>query len=412
MTVKSWEPLLQGKTVSRAWDVVLELSSVLAEEAAPLASASYSKGHSGIALFYSYLAAATAQDQAADLAAGFIDRALDACDSARHSELGLFGGISGVAWTYRHVNELMTGEVCAGLTEDVDLALLDAVQRSPWQWEYDLFYGLTGLGIYALDHADRTFSEKAVSAIVTRLEELAVPCNPGVTWVSHPKFMPLDYQETYPNGRYDFCMAHGVSGVIGFLAECCHRDFERSRAAQLLRGAVEWLLAHKRPEDEGSTFSAFLDTYSQSCRSAWCYGDPGVCAALLSAAQALEEPTWEQEALSIALKDCRRPPEDCRVFDAQVCHGAAGLGHLYNRLYHATGLEEFGHAARGWFERTLDMRVPGQGIAGYLSWWATSSEWTRDPGLLGGAAGIGLSLLGAISETEPRWDRPFLLANL
>ena len=285
-----------------------------------------------------------------------------------------------------------------------------AVRRVPWPWEYDLYFGLAGLGLYALDHPDRVFSGTVVSEVVARLEELAVPGKPGVAWVSPPELMPPEYQERYPTGRYDFCMAHGISGVIGFLAECCRLDVQRTRAARLLCGAVEWLLAHKRIEDGGSTFSAFLDTLSQSCRSAWCYGDPGVCAALLSAARALDNPTWEREALSIALKDCRRPLEESNVSDAQVCHGAAGLAHLYGRLYRATGHEELGRAARRWFERTLDMRAPGQGLAGYLSWWSGNKEWTRDPALLGGAAGIGLSLLAAISETEPLWDRPLLLA--
>ena len=408
LSMAPWRPLLRGQPASQAWEVVRELASSLAEEASTLSSASYSQGHSGIALFYSYLAVATKDDHTASQAVAAMDRALDVCNSSERSSLGLFGGISGVAWTYRHINELLSGEACDGLTEDADDACLAAVQRSPWRWEYDLYFGLAGLGMYALDHPDRPFSDSVVSEVVTRLEELAVPGNPGVTWVSSPEFMPPDYQKRYPNGRYDFCMAHGVSGVIGFLAECCRLDVRRQRAAQLLCGAVEWLLANKRME--GSTFSAFLDTRSQSCRSAWCYGDPGICAVLLSAARALENSVWEQEALAIALKDCRRPLEECGVSDAQVCHGAAGLGHLYNRLYQATGNEEVGRAARRWFERTLDMRVPGQGFAGYLSWWAGSKEWTRDPALLGGAAGIGLSLLAAISETEPLWDYPLLLA--
>jgi len=407
-----WRPILHGPATSRAWDVILELAAVLAEEAAKLKSASYSQGSAGISLFYTYLAIETGDRRIADQAAATMDLALAACASTEHSALSLLGGISGVAWAYRHVNELLTGEVSADLTDEVDTALLEAVRQSPWQWEYDLFFGLAGLGLYALDHPDRRIAEAMVSEIVTRLEELALPCDSGVSWLSQPELTPQEYQEAYPEGRFDLCLAHGVAGVIGFLSECCRLDFQRPRAERLLQGAVEWLLAHKRPEDEGSTFSAFLDTVSQSCRSAWCYGDPGICASLLSAARALHNPSWQHQAILIGLKDCRRPLKDSNVTDAQVCHGAAGLAHVYNRIYQATGHREFCLAAERWLERTLDMREPGQGIGGYLSWWGGSREWKRDPALLSGAAGIGLSLLAAVSGREPGWDRPLLLPAL
>jgi hypothetical protein len=102
------------------------------------------------------------------------------------------------------------------------------------------------------------------------------------------------------------------------------------------------------------------------------------------------------------------------VIDASLCHGAAGLAHLFNRIHHSTGDVACADAARRWFARALDMRSPGEGLAGYRYRARPrdpDSEVRDDPGLVTGVAGIGLALLGAITTVEPAWDR-MLLASL
>ncbi|HKG93849.1 MAG TPA: lanthionine synthetase LanC family protein, partial [Gemmatimonadaceae bacterium] len=129
-------------------------------------------------------------------------------------------------------------------------------------------------------------------------------------------------------------------------------------------------------------------------RSAWCYGYPGVAAALLAAARAAGEPGWERAATELALRAARRPPDECGVVDAGLCHGAAGLAQIYNRLWQATGDERLRRAATDWAHRALDFPVPD------------------DPGLLVGAAGVALALLATVSDVEPEWDRVLLLSPL
>jgi hypothetical protein len=147
-------------------------------------------------------------------------------------------------------------------------------------------------------------------------------------------------------------------------------------------------------------------------RVAWCYGDLGVATALLSAARCVGEPAWEREALAVARRAAERPIDQAGVQDAGLCHGAAGLGHLFNRLYQATGDSLLAEAARSWFGKALDMRHPERGIAGYASWWAGpdgNMTWMDDPGLLMGAAGVALALLAATTTIEPAWDRLLLV---
>lgn len=120
---------------------------------------------------------------------------------------------------------------------------------------------------------------------------------------------------------------------------------------------------------------------------------------------------WWRLALRIAQQAAARPPEQAGIRDAGLCHGAAGLGHLFNRMYQATGAPALRDAARFWLVRTLEMRQPGCGIAGFAAYRHPGSEtlrWMGHASLLIGAAGIALALLAAATPVEPAWDRMLL----
>jgi hypothetical protein len=131
-----------------------------------------------------------------------------------------------------------------------------------------------------------------------------------------------------------------------------------------------------------------------SCRSAWCYGDPGIAVALLAAARALGDSTLWSETVSIARRSAARPAAETEVSDAGLCHGSGGLGDIFNCLYQATGEHGLELAARFWLDET----------ASYLE-----AGIDQDPCLLQGRAGAFLALLAAVGDHEPLWSRPLLV---
>jgi hypothetical protein len=147
-------------------------------------------------------------------------------------------------------------------------------------------------------------------------------------------------------------------------------------------------------------------------RVAWCYGDLGVAVALMSAASATGRDDWRAHALELAHGMAARPFEASAVIDAGLCHGAAGVAHLFNRLSQATGDAELARAAATWFDRTLAMRS-AQPIAGFPRGMPVDGvmTWEPAPDLLTGATGVALALHAAISPIEPAWDQ-LLLADL
>lgn len=410
-----WKPLLMGEDAGKASEILRSIEVSLERAIPVVQEPSLSSGYTGLALFHGYMAAAYGEAHATDIAERRLDTALDL--APRYSlPMGLFGGWTGIAWTTHHLQSLLEGTASEEANAEFDATLEDLVQTRPWRWEYDLIHGLLGLGCYAADHPDRTFRGRVLRAIIARLAEVALEREDGLTWLTIPD--PLSGRRgSIPTDGY-FCMglAHGVPGVVGFLARILAADDdigrERGEAERLLVGAVAWLLANKRPDDGGSVFPYRLAATEpdNSARSAWCYGDPGVAVALFAAARARKREDWEREAIRIAERDCARPFEYSGVVDAELCHGAAGLGHLYNRLYQATGNLTFARAARDWFQRVLAMCRPGEGVAGFSSWWPEAGEWQAESGFLTGVAGIGLALLAAISSLVPEWDRLLLLS--
>ena len=184
-----------------------------------------------------------------------------------------------------------------------------------------------------------------------------------------------------------------------------------------MRTRIWWLLAHSMATEAGPTFPLWVAPGFQpyQARCAWCYGDPGIAAALLTAARGAGVPDWEQAAVALACRAAERRESETGVVNACFCHGAAGLAHLYNRMYQATGEEKLRRVAVHWLERTLDFSrlARDKGSAWVQGSWdaAQPTQWTwTGIELVEGAAGVALVLLAATTSMEPLWDRMFLVS--
>jgi hypothetical protein len=124
----------------------------------------------------------------------------------------------------------------------------------------------------------------------------------------------------------------------------------------------------------------------------------------VAATTALGDAALVARARTLASLAAARPARDCQVIDAGICHGAAGLALIFHQLHHATGDVRFAQAARRWYEATLNYArddIEGGFTAAYVT--AHGLEWRPDLSLVGGAAGIGLALLAALTPIAPRW---------
>jgi hypothetical protein len=385
----SRSPLLSGALKDQA----LHLAGALAETLCPASAAgrrdvSLASGSAGLAVCSGQLARTRDDPRAADAALTRLEEAVVAL-ATQPLTSSLYSGFTGIAWAVELVDGLLGagGEDRSG---DIDDALTSLLRRYPEDAPYDLINGLTGLGVYALARWPRPGATQCVLGVVEQLARRARHDRDGVSWWSPPSWRGPRREQYWPGG-VDLGVAHGIAGVIPFLARVHRLGLARQTVRPLLDGAVHWLLAHLVDVGSGPTVPYFVADGVEPgpARSAWCYGDPGVA--------------------GLAVRAAARPPGQTGVTDAGLCHGSAGLAHLFNRMYQMTAEPALADAARFWVERTVELcsaMAPGRDVT--LTE-AARPAW-KGPGLLEGAAGIALAMEAAATTAEPVWDQMLLVS--
>jgi hypothetical protein len=456
---RGWSPLVAGETAARAIAAAAAIARDLSGGPGQAAlGPGLGGGRTGLALLFAYLERSLGDAAAGERALLLLDQAVDGLAEQPAPPASLYHGYAGIAWVTEH---LAWGESSDGDEDpnaDVDEALLSNLRRTPWQGEIDLLGGLVGWGVYALERLPRPAAAAMLDLVVARLGESAECGASGIIPAAERGTSGINSAAGAGAGRIgsgaehgasgtnsaagagaasgtgaaeetDLGMAHGAAGVIALLAHV-QAAAPSPPAAALLTRTVEGVLELVSARDQGEEGDL-----------AWCAGDAGLAVALLAAARALSRADWERAARSLAAAAAERYPggagsaedhpgdavakhhpgdaaeperADAQGFDPALCHGTAGLSHLFHRLYRSTGDPALLAAARRWLERTLARRRPGQGVGGYLRRGRGEDGkfgWVADPGFLSGAAGIGLALLAAATPVEPAWDRLLLLSG-
>lgn len=416
LQIERWRPLLQNEAGARALAAAREIAERLLAlhggdtgglpEITGGREASIARGPAGLALCFAYLDRASPECGYAEAAAHHLERALELL-AAVPMDASLYEGFAGIGWAMAHLHQQLL-DCDEDPVESIDEALLEFLQRPSWDGEYDLMSGLVGLGVYGLERLPRPTGVACVERVIDHLEATAVTGEQGVAWFSRPGWSPL-LTVDFPRGYFDTGVAHGQAGIIAFLGRACAAGVHVHKARPLLDQAVAWLLNQKADAAYVFPDCVTADKQKGRTRLGWCYGDLGIAAALLGAARNVNEPAWEREAIAVGLRAAARRPEAAGVAEDGLCHGAAGLAHLFNRMYQATNEPRFKQAAEMWFERLFTLRRGGEGIAGFVNFGHEGEVFFLDTGLYRGAAGIAMALLAAATGIEPNWDRMMLL---
>ena len=383
-----WAPLLEGAEAERAARAVDAIAGEL--RGLPLVGGPRAfqlmDGQLGCAVFLAYHAGWRDDERSREAADAILARALEG--AAACEEPSFYAGLAGMAWAIEHVEDVLGG----GDDEPDDgpaAALEEILAARPDSIEIEWLSGLCGWAVYALARPRSPVRARLLARIVDSLAARAEPApGGGVRWRC-PDWMPLAQDRArFPDGCYPLDPAHGAMGPIGVLAGCTAAGIAVDRARPLVDAAVVWLLA-QRMAGGGPLFPRCAGEREGGL--GWCAGDPGVAAVLHAAGVALDRPDWREAALEAARRAARGFAA-ARELEAGLCHGAAGLGHIFNRLAQASGDPELSGAAR----RALVV--------------AMEAPSTGDSGLLTGGAGVGLALLSAVSQVEPAWDRAVLIS--
>ncbi|RDI35370.1 lanthionine synthetase C family protein [Lentzea flaviverrucosa] len=275
--------------------------------------------------------------------------------------------------------------------------------------EYDLFHGLTGVGALLLRHHPRS-DELAgilryVVTLVTRPRHEDGVKLPG-WWVAHDpdKNMPT------PGGHANFGMAHGIAGLLSFLALATVDgrvvDGQREAITQL----TQWFDRWQQDGPDGPWWPQWITreelhagrpARTRPGRPSWCYGAVSIARALQLAALATDDPQ-RQHAAEAALAASLTDTQLNRITEPGLCHGIAGI---FQTAYRASlDAHDPGLANRlpALTERLIRHTPPVV---------VQNDDQMDAAGLLTGRAGVELALETARRGTPPHtgWDACLLI---
>jgi lantibiotic modifying enzyme len=430
MKVEVWHPIVEGALSQRCGVVLRDLADLLRLDANPQATGGVPAVPDdlfGVPLFYVYLDLAEPDRGYREEAVAWLTYLM----ARSYSNVCLHDGVAGIAWVAAHLQRL---GVLSGIDlDEIDAVLLRVLGSSPRHSRWDLSTGWSGLGIYFVERCARV-SQEALSLVIARLADLAESPGDGgsgvgfVAWPTGAELLNDRDRALYPDGLFNLSLSHGCAGVAFVLALVLSSEglADGRSCGELLSGAVQWLL-HRRLRGDGAPHM-FPDRCSELLRmekvelperSAWCRGDLGVIGSLSAIEDWVPRERLRSELRQVVDEFSHRDLAGMREDSVIFCHGSAGAAHVFNRLYHQSGLVRFRELAENELTRTLDLCERGHlGEGGALSWRVDTTEnaprWYQasHPGLLLGAAGVGLTLLAATTDIAPSWDRVLGLSTV
>jgi lantibiotic biosynthesis protein len=407
-----WRPILAAEDGRCANAILKSISDGLMESQCD--EPGLARGASGAALTLAYLSRSAQGAEQMSRAVSLLDQAVT-CVRSRELPATFFSGPMGIIWTLEHVNTRF-GVSCdaCGLGSWVDEMIMKRLGARPWHGVYDSNHGLVGYGLYAAGSAhEGTAREAILDEVVNTLARTAIQSNEGLTWWTPPQNLRYADRRKYPCGYINVGVAHGIASVIALLGLACRLRIADEKARYLFRRAVSWLLSiRQQASSVGSWFPNVVGVGTENVpvrsRIAWCFGDLGVSATMYTAACNAGDQEAATIALQIARQAASRGISTSGVKDAAICHGAAGVAHIFNRLYQATSDETFLGAARRWYQHVISYSRGTDGtpvkpnmdsVVGRQNGWPTTC------GLFDGLTGVALSLHAAVASAEPEWDR-------
>ncbi|TKV76129.1 lanthionine synthetase C family protein [Rhizobium sp. AU243] len=407
----------------KARDIVIDLAEKLSGGDVSFAGTqdaqSLSRGNSGLSIFYDYAYKAVGLARYRKLSQLCLLRALKIAMMGQvELSPGLFTGLAGLGFAATHValsDDLttfleQTDQVLASTSDAGAIALSGDPIEGPM---FDLVSGVIGLGVYW--HARSPKSDQArrqLQAIARYLTLVLNADGSPISYATPQRGYDPQLSSRCPHGLINCGMAHGVPGAIAFASLISRNN--RPLRDLVHKNATWWIGTRQKygfwPDvislAEDGTYAEF-DTIAAP-RPVWCYGSAGICRALMMAGRATDDAGIYNQAVTYLADDSQLVLTSLDQVGNTLCHGLAGLSQIITRTYRETGDRRLLPMLHTIFEALVD-RYDFNLPLGYRDW-SKELGFTDPPGLLTGAAGIGLALLSFCSTSEPDWDRVLLVS--
>ncbi len=358
-------------------------------------------GISGISLFFFYLAKYKSSNYYYEFGYNLIEKVIDTI-SEKDIPTNFVDGLAGVGWTIQHLykNSFLEGS-SDNLLNELDEYIIEYINNITKNDDFDLLYGVIGYTNYLI--ARDKINENLLTKLLNYFIETSIVFSKT----------EQSWECFYANKKViNFGLAHGVSSIIVILIKLIKKSNVYDEHKNLIYNAINYLLNNKNNNYKaiGSFFPTNVGEEKLKSRFIWCHGDIGPATALLRSAQCFNnEELFTIVEQIMKFSSQRKDMEENGIYDALICHGTAGVAHWFNRYYNYSKNEEYRESAIYWFLKTIEIGNHKNAPAGY-KFITEGGEWVEEFSLLSGISGIGLSLISAVSEIEPKWDEALLLS--
>ncbi|WP_299135640.1 lanthionine synthetase C family protein [uncultured Tenacibaculum sp.] len=311
-------------------------------------------------------------------------------------------GVSGNLWLINYfIEEGIIDDLLLDIKEQVK-SVLQYVDEFNKQGNYDFLHGSLGL-LFVSNYSRKLLGDNFVK---TRIDSVLEGLQTSEKGFYFNNWMGV-YKNIDITKSINFSLSHGLASAVIVLSK-------NKEGKEAVKGILKYIKTYKsKNKDTLSLYPSVVEKGKKieyNSRLAWCYGDLGIAIAFWQAGKLLSNELWKKEAIEIMIHASTRTDlKKNKIVDAGFCHGTSGIAHIFNRFYKETKLEIFNKARKYWLEQTFIILKENK-VENFKSWQGDNG-WVKDNGLLEGVSGVGLVLLGFLTNeiSDLNWDKCVLL---
>ncbi|MEM6717997.1 MAG: lanthionine synthetase LanC family protein [Bacteroidota bacterium] len=324
----------------------------------------------------------------------------------------LVGGYLSFGLTYHFLKKYASMEASPYFEENLDEIAFSALEFQLEVGNLDFLYGATGIMQYMLRYTkNKQLLDAAVSMYLKFLYIKKLALEDGIAWED------FYFRHREKKVGINLGLAHGIPGILKILLSIytyLEHPQPKNISKQLIEGCTTFLKNVAFAEND-IAYSYFYipdvpqDIATVNTRLGWCYGDLSIAIVLHQAGTLMEDAATIAFSKQIIDKaHIRKAQKTTKIEDAGLCHGSAGLCHMYNIFYSYTDKRELLETSRYWLQDTLAQCDSHIKEGTYKKFNPIEKKYEADEGFLEGAAGVGLSLITLLTE-DRYWDELLLL---
>ncbi len=262
-------------------------------------------------------------------------------------DLSLYNGLSGIIFVLKQAcgdgkrYQKMLNALNLILINNIDQFYLQPIlknigQNLPSQSRlFDVICGISGIGRFALEN----ISQPSFNTLVVNITKTLIKfCEPlTIKGKKVPGWFQLDFLNKNPyssDGYFNLGLAHGITGVLAFLAITLLKGIEVDGHREAIMRIALWLRSKSFLKNSSILWpdtvsweeeTQGITVHCTHSRDGWCNGAPGIARALYLAGKALNDTTLTDFGLNAFRGIFTRDQKDWGIVSPNLCHGIAGL---------------------------------------------------------------------------------------